>query len=135
MQLGWVFEVLCFSSRECRIYSIAWDSARECRIYSVAWDLADMFDQDSYLNLFILQSFFMLSPFFVSFPVISSGILILFLHKHQFIGFHPTLQLWGFDLKNCLLYFSNSNQLLFLFVDQKHIIQDIPARVEHGFNC
>ena len=78
MQLGWVFEVLCFSSRECRIYSIAWDSARECRIYSVAWDLADMFDQDSYLNLFILQSFFMLSPFFVSFPVISSGILILF---------------------------------------------------------
>ena len=49
-----------------------------------------MFDQDSYLNLFILQSFFMLSPFSVFFPVISSGILILFLHKHQFIGLLPS---------------------------------------------
>ena len=68
-----------------------------------------MFDQDSYQNLFILQSFFMLSSFFVFFPLISSGILILFIHKHQFIGFHPTLQLWGFVLKNYLLHFSNGN--------------------------
>ena len=102
LALGWVFEGLCYSDKE-------------FRIYSAAWDLSDMFDLESYLNLFILQSSFMLSPFFVFFPVISSGVLNLFIHKHPVYWAPPYPHLWGFVLKDCLLHCSNGNQLIFLF--------------------